>query len=220
MLRLLLEASAAVHGGLPFDFAEGATWYSEARLPSAFAHRRRADPLAESPTHADGVVGHFIFRPGTKAGLVLAEWTQQFMVIEAKMNSRLASGTTNASFFDQAARNVAAMAWTVHESTVVPSDLESIGFYVIAPRDRIESDPTFHEYTSVRSIEEKVERRLAMYSEDQEATERLTAFFDQTLVPLLGRMDLEVVAWEKLLGETGDWEPTLRSFYADCLQYN
>jgi hypothetical protein len=41
VLRLILESAYEGHGGLPFEFAVGARWYSEARLSSAFAPRHR-----------------------------------------------------------------------------------------------------------------------------------------------------------------------------------
>jgi hypothetical protein len=40
-------------------FLKGSRWYSEALLPSQFLARQRGDKLAESWTHADGVIGHF-----------------------------------------------------------------------------------------------------------------------------------------------------------------
>jgi hypothetical protein len=44
----------------PLSFSEGARWFSEALLLSAFLPRSREDPLGESRTHADGVIGHFV----------------------------------------------------------------------------------------------------------------------------------------------------------------
>lgn len=54
MLRLLLESAFSGHGGLPFPVLDDASWYSEARLSSAFRPRFRADPCGEGHTHAEG----------------------------------------------------------------------------------------------------------------------------------------------------------------------
>src|SRR3954451_1673056 len=88
----------------------GAGWFSEAWLPSAFLPRFRGDPLAESRTHAGGVMGHFaIGDPGT-SGLSLAPDAQQLVILEAKLFNRLSSGIRNALYYDQAARSVACLA--------------------------------------------------------------------------------------------------------------
>ena len=70
LLRLILDWFEG-HGGdrYPLSLLPGARWFSEAWLPSAFLPRYRGDRLAESRTHADGVIGHFtVGDPGT-AGL-------------------------------------------------------------------------------------------------------------------------------------------------------
>ena len=72
MLRLILSAAAKGIKCLPCPLAADAKWYSEALLHSPFLTRHRGDDLAEAYTHADGVMGHFRIRPGTKAGLEIA----------------------------------------------------------------------------------------------------------------------------------------------------
>jgi hypothetical protein len=111
MLRLLLYAVQTLGiNSTPLAFEDGARWYSEALLGSSFGRQHRADPLAEGVTNADGVIGHFDFRPATKAGLRLRPGAKQFVVVEAKMFSKLSTGTKNARTYNQAARNVACMA--------------------------------------------------------------------------------------------------------------
>ena len=60
LLRVVIDWFAG-HGGdrYPLSPLPGARWFSEAWLPSAFLPRYRGDRLAESRTHADGVIGHF-----------------------------------------------------------------------------------------------------------------------------------------------------------------
>ena len=220
MLRLLLEATFTGHGGMPFEFADQARWYSEARLPSAFAPRFRSDPHGEGFTHADGVVGHFSFRSDTTAGLALAPNATQFVVIEAKMGSRLAGHTSKVAWFDQAARNVAAMAWTIHQAEVPVDQLQSLAFLVMAPRYRLDEETTFAGYTAAPSIGNKIDRRIGLYQEDAGATLRLEGFHE-TAQMLLDRLDLRTVAWEDMLDRVDEaLQPTLRDFYKACLTHN
>jgi hypothetical protein len=53
LLRLVLSAASAGIPCLPFRFADGARWFSEALLYSAFLPRHRGDHLAEAWTHPD-----------------------------------------------------------------------------------------------------------------------------------------------------------------------
>ena len=76
--------------------AAGAGWFSEAWLPSAFLPRYRGDPLAESRTHADGVMGHFAIGDRGAVDLALRPDAGQFVVIEAKIAGRLSPGVKNA----------------------------------------------------------------------------------------------------------------------------
>lgn len=221
MLRLLLESAFSGHGGLPFPVLDDASWYSEARLSSAFRPRFRADPCGEGHTHADGVVGHYSFRDDTTAGLTLSPKATQFVVIEAKMSSRLTPYTSKVTWFDQAARNVAAMAWTIHSSKVDVGQFKSLGFYVLAPRHRLDEEATFSEYTTIESIRGKIARRVQLYADDAGAMARLGSFHETTLPSVLGRLAVRTVAWEELLAQVElAVRPTLQDFYAACLRHN
>src|SRR5258708_23252206 len=86
MLRLVLDAAESLANfGHPLRFLDRAKWYSEARLSSPFRSRLKLDPLGEGFTNADAVIGHFDFRPSTKAGLRLSSDASQFVVVEAKI---------------------------------------------------------------------------------------------------------------------------------------
>lgn len=111
MLRLVLDwFSRTPDCNYELRFLDGSGWYSEALLPSAFLSRKRGDVLAESWTHADGVVGHFSIGENGAGDLSLKDGATQFVVVEAKMFSKLSAGVTNARYFNQAARNVACIA--------------------------------------------------------------------------------------------------------------
>lgn len=101
LLRLVLDRLAqSKQGDHPPSLEPGAIWYSEALLPSRFLPTRRGDTLAESFTHADGVVGHFRVRSGLRGDVELLPQPAQFMVIEAKLGSSLSAGTKNAPAYD------------------------------------------------------------------------------------------------------------------------
>ena len=122
---------------LPFQFESRSRWFSEHSECSAFLARHRGDRVAESWTHADGVVGQFEFDPGTKAGLALAPNCTQFIVCEAKIFSLLSTGTTNAPNFHQAARNVGCMAETLRRASRPVGSYSSLGFFVLAPESQV-----------------------------------------------------------------------------------
>ena len=126
----------------------------------------------------------------TTAGLVLGPTATQFVVLEAKMGSKLAAGTSKAPWFDQAARNVAAMAWTIHTAEVSVEQVESLGFFVFAPRYRIDEHASFAEYTTLHSIREKAARRVALYTDGPDTKERLAMFNEATMVAVLERIEL------------------------------
>ena len=118
MLRLVIDwFSRNSQVDCDIRFLEGSRWYSEALLPSQFLARHRGDKLAESWTHADGAIGHFDIGKSADGDLTLKEGATQLVVTEAKMFSKLSSGVTNASYFDQAARNVACIAEICNRAT-------------------------------------------------------------------------------------------------------
>jgi len=223
MLRLVLDAAFRGSGKLPFPILNGARWYSEARLASPFMRRAgsASSHLAEGFTHADGVVGHFTFRNDTEAGLELLAGAEQLAVIEAKMFSKLARGTTRASEYDQAARNVACMAWVLDRSGRAPEDLKSVAFHVWAPREQLEHEPTFRSYVDKESIIEKVERRVAEYKCDPDRHEELRHWLDRSFRPLMRQVEIQALAWEDVIAGIGGPETeTIAAFYDRCLQHN
>jgi hypothetical protein len=221
MLRLILSAAATGVKCLPCSFAAGAKWYSEALLHSPFLTRRQGDELAEAYTHADGVVGHFRVKAGTKTGVEIAPDAKQFVVLEAKMFSPLSAGTKKAPFYDQAARTVACMASTLEQSRKQVGDLESLGFYVVAPESQIQRG-VFDEQMTRESIERKVLQRIGQYGNEGKVDRR--NWFENTFLQLIRRIDLACWSWEKateLIVEQNHTEGNaIREFYERCLIYN
>ena len=207
------------HGGdrYPMSPGEGARWFSEAWLPSAFLPRYRGDALGESRTHADAAIGHFrIGDPGT-SGLTLAGDARQFVLVEAKLFNRLSSGAKNAPFFDQAARSVACMAEVLRRSEREPSKVDDLAFLILAPQARID-DGVFARDSAPEAIRSKVRRRVEQYNGDRDTW--LADWFE----PTLDRIDVRCLAWEEVLETIAFHDPAsgqaIDSFYGKCLHFN
>jgi hypothetical protein len=168
LLRLALDALATdPSGSTPLATMRESGWFSKALLPSPFLTRRRGDPLAESWTHADAVVGHFHVLASGRTDITLAPRAQQLVVLEAKLGSPLSAGTKRAPAYNQAARNVACMAEVLSRAKRSPSELDSLGFFVLAPASQVGPVvlPSLLEKQSLRAA---VEARIQMYEREPE----------------------------------------------------
>ena len=208
---------------LPFALAPGARWFSEARLASPFLPRRRGDRLAEGFTHADAVVGHFDTAGVTTAGVVPSSGASQLVVLEAKMGSKLSAGTRYAPDYDQLARNVAALAWTVTGERSTPPALTSLGVVVLAPARQLAAEPSFALNADKANIRRKVADRIGLYIEDREAHDRLRRWFDGSFVSLLDSMVVACEPWEAVLDRApldSNEGRLLAGFYERCLLHS
>ena len=218
LLRIVLDWFAE-HGGdrYPMSLLPEARWFSEAWLPSAFLARYRGDRLAESRTHADGVIGHFtIGDPGT-AGLSLRPDARQFVVIEGKLYNRLSTGVKNAPYFDQAARSVACIAEALRRAGRAPETMDDLSFLVVAPRAQLD-DGVFSWDTTVDAIRRKVRRRVEDYAGERDA------WFRDWFEPMLRHLDVRCLSWEDVIEVIAFHEPEagqrIDSFYGKCLLFN
>jgi hypothetical protein len=217
MLRLILSLHSEGVSCLPIEWQANSRWFSEALIASPFLPRYRGDSLGETHTHLDGVVGHFAFRTGTKARLMLTDTSNQLMVLEAKMFSHLSKGIKNAKYYDQAARTVACMAWTISQSNRSVDDFGSLGFYVVAPQEQIEKG-IFSKQMDKSSIEEKVERRIKSYADDIDCFNELQNWYHESFIPVLELTSVDCVSWESAVDEIA--EDSVRVFYERCLKFN
>jgi hypothetical protein len=218
LLRIVMDWFER-HGGdrYPMSPRPGARWFSEAWLPSAFLPRYRGDRLAESRTHADGVVGHFtIGDPGT-AGLTVLPDAKQFVVIECKLFNRLSAGVKNAPYFDQASRSVACMAEALRRAGREPSAVDDLALLVVAPQARID-DGVFAWDTSADAIRRKVRRRVEDYAGERDD------WYHHWFLPTLRRIDVRSLSWEDVAEAIAFHDPRaghlIDSFYGQCLRFN
>jgi hypothetical protein len=217
LLKLVLrQASTIQDQSFPLGFLTGSTWFSEALLPTAFKPRYRGDPLGESRTNADGVIGHIIIGTKAKADLELESTASQFTVVEAKVGSPLSAGTSNARYFDQAARNIACMAEVMARAGMTLSRLERLDFIVLAPQYSIEKG-TFSEEMQPSSIRTKVRKRVSAYEG------QLDAWYQKRFEPTMDQVHLHSLSWEEAIEWIGSEKPgaadELSEFYDQCLKF-
>jgi hypothetical protein len=220
LLRLVL--SALEHGirCLPFVLEPQSRWFAEPRLYSAFRGRYRSDSLKETHTKADAVVGHFHFGR-TKSGLHLTPSATQFVVLEAKMYSKLSGRTKNAENFDQASRYIGCMAEVLKRASRPLSTYHSLGFYVIAPQSKIDQG-VFTQNITPQSIQNQLLSRIEGYEPDAQPTYH--QWFKTWVLPLLERCQIACISWEQILRvireRDGEYGALLDEFYANCLRFN
>lgn len=221
LLRVVISLASEGVDCLPLRIADGARWLSEARLYSAFQGRFRGDPLAETPSHADGAIGHLGISLNTKSGLMLNPCGTQFVIIEAKISSPLSQGTTRAKYFDQAARSVACMAETLRRCGQPLNQWRSLAFYVFAPKTRIDAG-IFAGQMAKASIAAKIERRIGEYPPEERQAR--IEFQQRWVTPLLERLTVDCVSWESVIGRVRLHDAAmgndLQQFYDKALIYN
>jgi hypothetical protein len=222
LLRLVLDwfsTHAVVDHPLGFD--EGARWFSEALLPSAFLATVKSDPLAEGWTHADGAIGHFDIGDAGKGDLALRHDAEQLVIVEAKMFAGLSPGVTNADYFDQAARTVACMAEVLRRAGRPASEMSRLVFCVLAPEREVEKR-SFDQYMDKGSISTSVERRVTEWLEEHEDDKR--QWHSHWFQPLLDRVQPRVLNWEEVAATIGEHDAqageAIGVFYDRCLEYN
>ncbi len=232
MLRLVLDALQTLkNSGFPIQFLPGSRWYSEALLESPFKPAFRGDKLAEGFTHADAVIGHFAFDPASKNGVRLDPGAKQFVVVEAKMFSNLSAGTTNASAYDQATRNVACIAHTISASRIPLDQLGQVAFFVIAPslERRMHRNTNLETCVDQNWVQNSLARRIAAYDASRsEEAQRLRAWEGSHFLPLVERLastnSLSVLSWEECLKAISSRDTAvgveLQRFYERCLWFN
>jgi len=224
MLRLVLDWFAShSEKTQTLRFLPGSRWFSEAQLPSAFLPRTRPDDKAEGWTHADGVIGQFEIREGSRAEPRFTPNASQFVVTEAKLFSPLSAGTTHARWYDQAARNVACMAFVVSKAFEAADQLSSFGFYVIAPENQINSG-LFEKELDKASIRAKVSRRVEVYRDSSEDYETRAVWLKNWCLPVIDRIEIGALSWESIVTFIGSADQSagrdISAFYEKCLVFN
>jgi predicted RNase H-like nuclease len=201
----------------PLSFAKGCRWFSEGLIPTQFRPRARKDPLGESWTHADAVIGHFQIGQEGRADIRLSNKTTHLSCIEAKMFSKLSAGVTNARYFNQAARYIACMAELMHRAKINPGKMKRLAFFIFAPEERIDAG-VFSTQIAPGHIKETVKRRVSEYKGEKDQ------WYGEWFLPTLGQVDIQCLSWESIIALILKNDPynggQLHSFYLKCMKYN
>ena len=172
---------------------------------------------AHDGSHADGVIGDFSIGDNGKGDLALRTDARRFVVVEAKMFSKLSPGVTNASYYNQAARNVACIAELVRRAGLRPDHFGTLGFFVVAPQSQID-DGVFSEYMTRDSIKKTVAKRIAEYGGEKKD------WYDRWFIPVAERTTIATVSWEEIVSGISELDAPfgaeLEAFYANCLKFN
>ena len=216
-IKLILhQASNIQDEDFLLGFNTGSSWFSEGLLPTAFKARFRGDPLSESRTNADGVIGQIKIGEKAKADLELDSNANQFTVVEAKIGAPLAKGIAKAPSYDQAARNVACMAEVMARAGVDPVTLKRLEFVVLAPQYSIDKG-AFAKEIDPESIQSKVRKRVDAYEGE------LDGWYKDHFEPTLNCINVKSLSWESALGWISKYKPELtielQSYYDLCLKY-
>ncbi|MDH4208057.1 MAG: hypothetical protein OEV76_04210 [Anaerolineae bacterium] len=207
LLRLVLKEWLAGSGSPGFGFLpfpQGVTAYSEGQLYTPFKARFRADKLAESHTHVDGIVGDFSI-DGTKSGIELKSGFRYIAAFEAKLYAPIAQGVTNARWYDQVSRTAACLINSILRAK--PEGSYAAHLAVLYPEDNHHIDRTL--YTK-DYVERQIGRRLEGFLETGkpgEAVER----FARGWRDVLQRLHVWFLTWEDVLEDIGSDQ--LRGFY-------
>lgn len=226
MIRIVVDWFSTYAGNEhQFSFLSESRWYSEAYLPTTFTPTTKIpkDELGEYSTQADAIIGDFTVGNVSKRDFKLTQSAKQFLVVEAKMSSALKPHGTNVEKYDQAARTVACMAEALKIAKIEPDNFEKIGFYVVAPSDKIECNETFKLFTNIDNIKDKVNQRVEAYSHREDYQVK-KYWFDNWFMPLLNKIDIECLSWESVIKFIQDKDDvtgnTVDLFYERCKEYN
>ena len=181
-------------------------WMSEGRLSAAFTH--------EQCTHADAVLGDVERRPKTKWGVQLKEGAGDFTVIEAKLGSTLAKQTKNAKF-DQAARNLACMAYALMSSRK-ENQVINAHFYVVMPKDdkrykQVESQFDKNGFEVKDRVRKEVHKNNAEH-------QLIQAINKDTFIKLVNSIDCCLLTWDDICKQLGDKD--LFDYYTRAVNAN
>jgi len=221
MLRIVLQQikeKEIVHEDLSFP-DDSIDWFSEALLPSPFLARTRGDILSETWTHADGVVGKFDIGKKDTGDLILKDSCDFFYVTEAKMYSKLSTGTKNAHDYNQAARNVACIAKLIYgNKTILIDHFKKLAFYVLLPEEQIKIEPTFKIFTDKDNIKSTIKNRISHYPTNDNKKKGIFDWINSNLDSFINKIDVKLITWEELVEKSKD--PTIGDFYNKCKYYN
>lgn len=201
---------------LPLDM--DVRFFSEGLMETKFTKGNLGPGPNEQRTHADGIFGHIVIDDKTIAGIKMKDDANQFVVIEAKMGSKLSKGTTRAKYWDQTSRIVACIARYMEITGRSPKSFRKLGFVILAPESNINKG-YFNDALNRERLKGNIKRRCIEYDNTI-----LLDWFNDWVEPLIGVIRLELISWESAITIASilkpDKYPILEQFYNLCKKYN
>ena len=144
--------------------------------------------------------------------------------IEAKMKSGLSLNVDNADFYDQASRYLACINKTIELSNCSYSEIESLGFYIIAPEQFVD-EHNFRRYLDSMHILTTVDRRVNQYRQGKTIFPELRRGYEKKFKPFMAFMDKEkrigCLTWESVIQNIReeDEKRRIREFLDKCYEH-
>ncbi len=201
---------------LPLD--NEVRFFSEGQMETKFTKGNLGPGPNEQRTNADGIFGHISIADKTVAGIKLKEDATQFVVVEAKMGSKLSKGTTKAKYWDQASRIIACIARHMEITDRTPESFRKLGFVILAPESNINKG-YFDTALNRDRLRDTIKRRCVEYNNAISLD-----WFDNWVEPLMDVIRLELISWESAILIVSILDPNkypiLQQFYNLCKRYN
>jgi uncharacterized protein (DUF433 family) len=203
---------------LPLD--NEVRFFSEGQMETKFTEGNLGPGKTEGRTNADGIFGHINITDKTVTGIKLKDDATQFVVVEAKMGSKLSKGTKKAKDWDQASRIIACIARHMEITGRSPKSFRKIGFVILAPESNI-SKGYFDNDLNRERLKGTIKRRCVEYNNNNAI---LLDWFDNWVEPLMDVIRLELISWESAISIVSILDPNkypiLQQFYNLCKNYN
>ena len=196
-------------------------FFSEGLMYSPFLLRFKKDPLSESHTHADGLIGNFVIGNDTAKGSVHLIG-DKLNIFEAKINSGFSAKVTNAPSYNQAARYVACIVELLDKARKLENlDNLSIAFYLTVTKDQYKKDQNFAKFLDKEHIKNTVKKRVDQYEKEDDYNER-SEWFDTKFTSVLEKIKIEPIFYEDIISKLEEYEyiNEIKSFYQLCLNNN
>lgn len=203
---------------LPLD--NEVRFFSEGKMETKFTKGKSGSGQNEGRIKADGIFGHINIQDKTDIGIKLKDDATQFVVVEAKMNSKLSKGKKGREYYDQASQIIACIARHMEITGRSPKSFRKLGFVILAPESNINKG-YFDNKLNRERLKDTIKRRCVEYKDDNAV---LLDWFNKWVEPLMDVIRLELISWESAISNVSILDPNkypiLQQFYNLCKNYN
>lgn len=188
------------------DFTKIKEWTSEALISSPFIE---APDRWEGYTNTDIALGDFSVNYKESGKIAIDDNAQLFGVIEAKMKSKLAPGTTNADNYNQGSRNLACIAYNTFN---INCDI----FFAVACPEKEKYLEKIKEQINHDFMIQQIVARFNMYDDTFKES-----FHMSGVISKAKKCHVDIITYENWIGKfEGNEKASLSSFYEKALSWN